>query len=435
MLKENRACITWTIPQFLRISSKTSSSEFGTESCLWELTIYPEGNGQTRGTHIGLFLDVVRSEKERQLGSAWRRPIVSFKLSVMSRSLREPLISKERHPANTEGYGQGFSHPRSWGWAAMLPKSRLSEVLAPNDTLAIRGEVVWHDTAELSSLVKQACSFAVGSGASFSSLLLSEWLSDVTFIVASDKQMTEESSLSSSQGCQDDGMDSDEHQNSVVEKMDSEYVDRRSDSDANSYSLDVDSSSNRRDGSIDMNAIQRPLVHSGKSSSTLMGTATEFPAHRAILVSRSEYFATMFKPFFAEGSDSGNKAIVNIVDFAAEDVRCMLEYIYCSDIISPPDTFEGRLRLLRLADRYQLPAMHSYIGTLIIDNDLNEETCLYILEVAQMYSSASQDFKQSCLRYVQSCLSSLRDKPHFKSWLLNTEHRGLLVEFFSLITA
>ena len=141
MMQETLATLTWSIPNFRRQTTKITSPQFGPMSCLWELSLYPEGHGQTLNTHMGLFLDVVKTDAEKALGDTWSRPLVFFRLSVLKKNTREPVARKEREPANQEGFGHKFSHPRSWGWASMLPLGRLNEALTTDGTLNIHAEV------------------------------------------------------------------------------------------------------------------------------------------------------------------------------------------------------------------------------------------------------------------------------------------------------
>ncbi|KAJ3328747.1 hypothetical protein HDU76_009360 [Blyttiomyces sp. JEL0837] len=212
MLKETQATILWCIPHFRRHTAKISSPVFGPSSCQWELSLYPEGHGPTRGTHIGLFLDVVKSDTEKSQGDQYSRPLLSFKLSILRRGNRdaEPVVHKERDPANGDGFGNGFSHPRSWGWAAMLPVNRLGEALTGEGTLVVYGEVVWQGPGEISGLLGRVAR----CWPSGRRLLFCDVLSDVVFLAKEVCESDEEEEEVGDHG--DDEDDGEEDEDEVV---------------------------------------------------------------------------------------------------------------------------------------------------------------------------------------------------------------------------
>ncbi|KAI8927004.1 hypothetical protein BC831DRAFT_454176 [Entophlyctis helioformis] len=523
MLQETHASIT---------HGQAHVADVGPPSCPWELSLYPEGNGTTRGTHIGLFLDVVKSEAERQRGAAWSRPILSFKLSILRRSAAAAggggggasgggaLVVKERTPNNGQGYGAGFSHPRSWGWAAMIAMARLGEALGPDDTLVVMGEVAWQQRAELSSLLDAASEPRRHDLPDCGDLLFSDWLSDVKFVVdvqpAAQQQILgcdggDGGDLVATHGLDDDGGGDDDEQQEEEEERDvygglagsagSDMEDgdtataRVSAGAAVSDQLGsaraaeaqtAEAQTAAARGSVAVAAAQGDEVddgpsdsdmveHSNSSSTTSLPTAAHLastsslattasmaesaagaavfgkakrrtetitiPAHRAILASRSDYFAAMFRSVCAEGSNSTLTGtcplppctIVQVVDFTPSDVRYMLEYIYRGKLARIPEHYAERAQLIRLADRYQLPGLHSYMGALIMDKDVTEETCLDVLELAQMYSSVSLNLKTACLGFVRENIAKLKDRPYFKEWVRSTEQRDLIVDLLSLM--
>lgn len=178
MLESQLASIVWTIPNFRRVSQKTTSPVFGPKDCQWELTLYPVSSNSGRPSHIGLFLDCAVNAAEL---SNISRPIDSFMLQICKRNSNEPLIIKERTPRNTDGFGVGYSHPKSWGWASMLPVESLEDILGVEDTVTIVGQVVWHGQCKLMELVRASTSPIPRQ----TSIFMSQWCSDVQFVFQS----------------------------------------------------------------------------------------------------------------------------------------------------------------------------------------------------------------------------------------------------------
>ncbi|KAJ3300009.1 Radial spoke head 14 [Borealophlyctis nickersoniae] len=357
---------------------------------------------------MGLFLDVVKSEADKALGDAWSRPLVFFRLSVLKKNTRETVAHKEREPAGQEGFGNGFSHPRSWGWAAMLPLARLGEALTADGTLVVHAEVCWQNRAELVGLLNIAAKSCPSSGG----LLFSERLSDVRFRVM--ERTPEESSMAGEP--MDDGGD----EISGRSPSESSGAEDEDDSNSGEESLGRSAEPGRANGREE-----------GKMRTLSMGKMVSIPAHRAILASRSDYFSTMFSSGLREGQSQDS--IVDIPDFSASAVRAMLEYLYTGRLATSPADRPSRAELIRLADRYQLSGLHNYIGAMMMEKDLSLDSAVDLLELADIYSSASGELKAACLGFVKENISKLKIREPFREWVRGTDRRDLLVELFALM--
>ncbi|KAJ3017857.1 hypothetical protein HKX48_003348 [Thoreauomyces humboldtii] len=136
----------WDIPSFLQLTEdETVSQPFGPPDYLWRIQIFRQGNKDGHGTHFSAYLIPEPSERERALGSAWTRPIVSLTIKAQINPSGEMLMSK------TLTGGFSFTHETSeCGWAQMVELSHLNSAMDWYATLSIVTEVTWdlsYDTA------------------------------------------------------------------------------------------------------------------------------------------------------------------------------------------------------------------------------------------------------------------------------------------------
>ncbi|KAJ3118690.1 hypothetical protein HDU96_010020 [Phlyctochytrium bullatum] len=651
VLQEHQASV------FRRQTAKLVSPAFGPPGCLWELTLYPEGHGQTRGTHLALYLDVVKSEDEMAQGDAFSRPIVSFHLAIMKRGSRdEYLVQKEREPANRDGFGAGTSHPKSWGWATMLPVSRLQDAITADGTLAVYGEVVWYQPRGAMARIMDR----LGNPPEPSSerLLFSNILADVVFAVYGPARAGEEEEVDND----DEAEEHDTKNPVIVDGLPPSRKRKLGDLD----DIDTGQQSNENLGPQLDSLTQRSYTRTPTIRTRPSRCRKLIAAHRAILASRSDYYYTMFScglhesgsaftspvmdapplptfpesavearrkmpspaipirenhtatttsssvttattaptpqtqtqqrqqrergmryrsstssstenpenpttpvipfasaarparaawgsppnlpaalsavpavtargaatplvavvepthhalapphtalpplasspsssssssssdspqhhpsgvslPAWARGTAATATAAVRrtvspipsplgaapgtppapppndgppaaplnadadadsaapppphairieVRDFSVPAITAMLEYIYTGRLRVPPPTRPARYELIRVADRYQIPGLHRYVSGLIYEADLEVETAVEILEMADKYGSVCGDLKMSCLGFIGENLARMKREKGFLEWVRCTEQRELLVEVVGML--
>ncbi|EGF82645.1 hypothetical protein BATDEDRAFT_86125 [Batrachochytrium dendrobatidis JAM81] len=390
------AHITWTITNFHNRTGLLVSPPFGPSDCQWELNLYPQGNGFSRGSHIGLFLKVIKSSLELQSDSSlqkWSRPILYFHLAICDGNSGRNAIIKERNAQGSQGFGFGFSHPVSWGWDTMLPVTALDRLLTAEGEMVVAASVSWKQKTD-SMMTGHSTLGSDSSVHDCYQLLFNDWLSDLQLVIDYCDPVLQPSDTGSKRSA-----------GTLRSTTDSE-----------------------KDGSLEL-----PQSSHAESNPTLH---TVIPAHRAILASRSTYFCTMLQSGFAESSqsnDSGDLSVIHITQFTPQEIRAMLEFIYTGNLITPPTDFAQRTRLLHTADYYQLANLYVYTSRLIVDLDINLNSIFTVLEIAHKYSSVSVYLKSCCMTYIHEHLKDLKKLQSFKEWIQTTDSRDLIVELFSVL--
>ncbi|XP_054720624.1 TD and POZ domain-containing protein 4-like [Uloborus diversus] len=105
----------------------------------------------------------------------------------------------------------------------------------------------------------------------------------------------------------------------------------------------------------------------------------EFPAHKAILASRSKVFEAMFEHDMLEN----RQHTVDLLDMEPDTVKDMLRYIYCGKVreLSP----EESLNLYIAADRYDLQELVLHCRKIIL-NSLSIDNLFEVSTVADLHN-------------------------------------------------
>ncbi|CAH8548802.1 unnamed protein product [Schistosoma turkestanicum] len=136
---------------------------------------------------------------------------------------------------------------------------------------------------------------------------------------------------------------------------------------------------------------------------TLIVNNTHFPANRAILAARSEYFRSLFYGELAESS-----SIVHLNDTNVTALRKILLYIYTGEMTL--ENIEVTLSILCLAHQYNLCSLENVISTyLTLSLSVNNVWCIY--DVAVKYNL--NDLITICLRLLDCLAPSTLHNPGF----------------------
>ena len=122
-----------------------------------------------------------------------------------------------------------------------------------------------------------------------------------------------------------------------------------------------------------------------------------FPAHKAILTARSEYFRTLFQSGMKEAQSNQ----VTIEDADPAMFKELLKFLYSG--IYPVNLLEISLPLLSLADRFGLGALKEACESTIA-------RYVHIDNVARILCHAHS---LSCANLVQSCLAEIKRNPSY----------------------
>jgi len=147
---------------------------------------------------------------------------------------------------------------------------------------------------------------------------------------------------------------------------------------------------------------------------------TLIPAHRNILVARSDYFRAMFKG----GMREKNEKIIAIPDIDPTTFRDVLEFLYSGKISL---TLTNIVPMITAAEKFQILELKELCYT-SFDQVVNEENIIQILLVADSYSEMT--LKNLCKKYILGHYSEVVKTSDFKS-LITAENSDLILEIMN----
>ncbi|CAH8597791.1 unnamed protein product [Schistosoma turkestanicum] len=140
------------------------------------------------------------------------------------------------------------------------------------------------------------------------------------------------------------------------------------------------------------------------SDVTLVVQNTHFPAHRAILAARSEYFRALFYGGLAESSSS----IVHLNDINVTAFKSILHYIYTGQMkLKKPKL---TLSILCLAHQYNFRSLENVIST-YLTHSLSVKNVWCIYDLAVMYNL--DGLITACLRFLDCLAPATLHNPRF----------------------
>jgi len=168
-----------------------------------------------------------------------------------------------------------------------------------------------------------------------------------------------------------------------------------------------------------------------ESNVTFLVGDTTFPAHRSILMARSEYFKTMFDSGFREGDRTSNDAL-EIKETTPEAFKSLLMYLYSGDTASIVSS-DVVCSLIELANRYILESLEKYCLWYIESSMLNESNAIELL----VWSSGKADMglytdlRGKIKTYILEHFKSIKEN-HLKTLGLLKLHPDIMHEMFTL---
>ncbi|KAK4475380.1 hypothetical protein MN116_002441 [Schistosoma mekongi] len=140
------------------------------------------------------------------------------------------------------------------------------------------------------------------------------------------------------------------------------------------------------------------------SDVTLIVQNTHFPAHRAILAARSDYFRALFYGGMAESSSS----VVHLNDINVVAFKCILHYIYTGQM--KLTRAKLTLAILCLAHQYNFRSLENVIST-YLTRSLSVKNVWSIYDLAIMYNL--DGLIAACLRFLDCLAPAPLHNPRF----------------------
>ena len=151
-------------------------------------------------------------------------------------------------------------------------------------------------------------------------------------------------------------------------------------------------------------------------------------AHKAILCSRSAYFAAMFRP---GGMVESTTNEVRISEHSVLSFKKVLEFLYTSHVKTlKEDSFEDLFDVISLSSEYMINDLQTLCEKTIMDAINTDNVCnCFILATKQFCSPTLQEY---CQDFVVANIETLRVDDNFRSVVAESPALALiLVDFVS----
>lgn len=164
------------------------------------------------------------------------------------------------------------------------------------------------------------------------------------------------------------------------------------------------------------------LLKNGKfADATILINDTEFPVHKAVLVSRSSVFAAMFE---RSGMQESQNNRINITDIQANIMEEMLRYMYTGKVLNlnelAGDLFEA-------ADKYDLRELNEMCEDVLIDN-LSVDNAAKTLLLADLH--CTDNLKSIAIKFIVANGSEVMATESWKAVLSNVQLLGEICQAF-----
>ncbi|UJR13455.1 hypothetical protein I4U23_000469 [Adineta vaga] len=355
----------------------------------WCLKLYPKGVNEKSVEYISLFVKYVRGRSDL---------LAKAEFSLINSRGEFHIVRKTPYHVFPTGGDWGYSE---YLMRMVLTTQRKSELLNSDQSLKIFARVII--VGESSSSIiheekKNTCESLMSLSTHFGSLLTSrkDGCYDVTIIVRPEQfnNMTYENRSS----------DIPSSSTSVPKRNNSRIKRKR-------YSTNSGGSNGAGESSDETTstALATP------STSTTM----TFYVHRSILSARSPVFAAMFSHSMLEDQNSS----IEITDLQPETVRCLLEYIYTSNVEDINE--HNAIEIFKAADKYQLEFLKQK-AELIMINSLSISNCTMLFIVADLHNA--HELKKRILNFIMRNILQVIETDDWR--LLVEQHPVLATEAF-----
>ena len=167
-----------------------------------------------------------------------------------------------------------------------------------------------------------------------------------------------------------------------------------------------------------------------ESNVTFLVGETKFPAHRNILMARSDYFKAMFSGGFSE-SDRSSSSPLEIKDTTPEAFRSLLLYLYTGDAASIVNS-DIILDVMELSNRYVAVSLEMYCLWYIESSMLSESNAIELLVwcSGKVDMGLYADLRGKIKQYVLEHFKSIKEN-HFHTLELLEAYPKIMFEMFT----